>query len=149
MKTNLKPFNPYLYTPCKRPIQVGELGILLAHPRGYCVELVAKTKDFCYIRFLDEHNTEATVHKYKEVGIIPTGKKPQDLLDLYTITDIEFDQALDLERTMPDFTQIKKRGTKKAASKPKSKDLTEQQKDVLLLLVKERLAEIKKEEKGA
>lgn len=141
MYTNLKPYNPCLYAPSKKPLAVGDLVILLENPRGFCAEIVQLNPSSVIVRFLDSDISSTRMFLKNEV--IQTGKTPYDLISQYLPTAVELANALTKERSMPDFGRVKSKT--KGGKKPKApKDLTPEQKKVLARLVMMKLKELKK-----
>lgn len=136
MKTDLQPYNPFLYSPT-RTINVGDLAITLDDPRGFCVIVTNITSEIISFHYLDDK--DKIEHKTDTNHLIPTGKTPLSFLELYEPTPVSLDRALDLERSFPDFTQVKPK-TKGGGSRQKAKkELTDGQKDLLKELILRKL----------
>lgn len=142
MKTNLRPYNPSLYTPA-RTLNVGDLAITLDDPRGYCVVVseIDRTGGCFYgasFYFLDDK--DKIEHKCDIKALIPTGKTPLSFLELYEPDPISFDRAIDLERKFPDFVvKSTKPKSKGGGVKRAKKELTDVQKKLITELVLRRL----------
>lgn len=144
MKTNLKPYQPHLYTPSRKPLEVGDLVVMLASPRGYCAQVIDIQRFSVSVRLLDSDPGFGSVLTYDRNELIQTGKQAQTLVNQYEPTPESFDEALDLERAIPDFSKvkIKKKGggqTRKKIDKP----LTEFQKKQIGDMLRARLKELK------
>lgn len=135
--------NPLDFSPTKRPPKVGELAITLDSPRGYCVLVTAIVGDTAQLRYLDSDTHSLLVCPVS--SLIATGKHPSDLVALYVPTPVSLDMAVDKERSQIDFTTVRA-STKKSKSvgPKKSKDLTTEQKDVLVEIIRQRLLVLKK-----
>jgi len=132
--TKLLPYNGTLYSPIKRPPRVGELAITLSEPRGYCCIVSAIVGDVASVYWLDD--THNAVRTYPVKSLIPTGKRPEDLLRLYEPTPQSLNEALTKEREQVDYSLLKKKGGGKKATKTGSKkfdikDMNKEQKDLL------------------
>jgi len=134
MKTKLKPYNHSLYSPHSWPPQVGQLVILLDDPRGYVGILLSITGDRTEVKLLDAQDE---VFETNLSALLPTGKTPQDLVLQYEPTALSLSQNLAIERSIPDFTRLRK-STKKGGTR-KKKVLTEANKMFLAKLIKEEL----------
>jgi hypothetical protein len=107
-------------------LRVGEVVILLTTPesklRGFVGVLTNIDKGSCQVRLLDSVDT---VLKLVSTELITTGRKPQDLVEQYVVTDLSLSQAVDLERSLPDFDLMKAKPKSKSSTKatktPKSK----------------------------
>jgi len=135
MKTELKPYNHELYSPHSWPPKVGQIIILLDDPRGYVGVLLSITGDRSEVKLLDAQDEVLDVELS---ALLPTGKTPRDLILQYEPTALSLSQNLAIERSIPDFTRLRK-STKKGGPK-KKKVLTEANKMFLAKLIKEALA---------
>lgn len=145
MKTNLKPYNSSLYTPSQKPLKTGDLCILLDSPRGYIIEILGFSGFFVECKFLD--GNIKNIQTYEKNSLIQTGKTAEDLIKLYQPTDLEFSKNLETERSFPDFSKVKKTyKSKGGVKKPKKtvKDLTKEQKRVMMRFMEKQLNELTK-----
>ena len=134
-----------LLSPHSWPVQIGELAILIAHPRGFCVEIVQidQIGKSASVRLLDAVRDNLSIRKYSLTDLIPTRKKPRDLVSMYSPSALELDLAVDRERSMPDFSKLKKHKSKSASKKKKEpKKLTPEQKKLMKKLLVERIREL-------
>jgi hypothetical protein len=115
--TKLKPYDPYTYSPHKSAVKPGELGVLLAHPRGYCVVVSAIANERVTVHFLDS----VELLDYSIDEIIPTGKTPASILQIYEPNEVQLAEALTLERTIPDFSLVQRRAAKPKGGERKKK----------------------------
>jgi len=136
-KTRLKPYNPLLYSPIKRFARKGELGILLDPPekRGYCVLVIEEINNNYKLKFLDSDEDNSFLAPKNHV--IPTGKTPEDLINLYPLTSSSLDAALEKERTT-DFEHLNVKKKKRSSSKKKALEKELMRKVILELLREKR-----------
>lgn len=139
----MKAFKKQNLTPHAWPVRTGQVAITLQNPRGYCVEVLSIRVNEAVVRYLDSQESEFSQPLF---SLIPTGKTPEDLIALYTPTPQSLDLALDIERSIPDFTKLKKKGGGKGkvkkAKKAKKGELTEVQKEQLKVLLLQRWKEL-------
>lgn len=151
MLSNLKPYQPYLYTPSRKPLEVGDLVVLLASPRGYCAQIVDIQRFSVSVRLLDAEPSIDSLLTYGRNELIQTGKKARIFTHQYEPNSIDFDNSLDLERGLPDFNKfkVKKKGPGKIVLKTKKepKKLTEFQKKQIGDMLRARLKELKGDQK--
>lgn len=141
-------FDNSLLSPHSWPVQIGELAILLVRPRGFCVEIVQidQAKKSASVRFLDAVHDNLSIRQYLLSELIPTRRKPKDLVSMYSLSALELDLAVDRERSMPDFSKLKKHKSKSVSKKKKEpKKLTLEQKKFMKKLLIERIKELLKE----
>ena len=129
-------------TPHKWPCEVGQVAITTLSPEGYCVEVMSLSDEqTALVRYLD---SEDQVYFTQSLfSLVPTGKTLVDLVNQYEPTPVSLDAALDIERTMPDFSKLKtkrKGGTRKAKT---IDDLTVAQKEYFKQLLVKRIHELK------
>jgi len=133
--TKLIPYDGTLYSPVKRPARVGELAITMSEPRGYCVVVDSIASGVASVYFLDSH---AGRIKYDLKSLIPTGKTPQTLLELYEPTSQGFAQALERERQQVDYSTLKSKPSKSTTKKKFDiKNLTPEQKQQVASLLRQ------------
>ena len=140
MLTNLKPYNPSLYTPSRKPFAIDDLVIILDHPRGYCAKVVSVSRFQITVQLLD--NDEKLLN-YPQRELIQTGKQAHTLIEQYELSAEAFDENLDTERGLPDFGKFKKKTSTKPRAKKEPKKLTEFQKKLIGDMLRERLKELK------
>ena len=146
MLTNLKPYKPYLYTPSRKPLAIHDLVITLASPRGYCAQVIDIQRFSVTVRLLDSDESLDNLLTYNQEELIQTGKQAHKLVSQYEPTPESFDDSLDLERSFPDFSNVKttkKGGVKKTKTKKDPKQLTEAQKTQIAILLRARMKELK------
>jgi len=143
-------------SPAPWPPQVGELVILYTSPesklRGFVgwVERIEVTSGRYMVRLLDSHTNNPTMTFFPE-ELISTGKTGDELVKQYLMDDLSLSQAIETERSMPDFDLVKPKTKAKSSTKakPKSlnqalKSLTPEQVESLARLVLTKLKETKK-----
>ena len=84
------------------PVRVGELTILLSNKVGYCGIVLRVTGDKARVGLLDWTLED----RYLEIPLydcVPTRKSPSDLVKQYHPSPLQFSQALNYERSFPDF----------------------------------------------
>lgn len=114
-------FDPSTLSPAQWPPKVGELAITLSHPRGYAVKVLSITGALAKVQYLDSLNDTIEIAL---ANLIATGKTPQDIVDPYTLEPVQWDQAIDLEMSMPDMTQTRKSKSSSGSSTAKPKKLS-------------------------
>ena len=109
-----------LYSPIKRPPKVGELALTLSHPRGYAVVVLAIHDQVANVAFLDD--LPGSARQVDLMSLIPTGKTPLDLCAMYEPTPLSLDEALDRERSLPEFApkKTKAKGGERKKKEPKN-----------------------------
>ena len=148
--------HPRDLSPAPWPPQVGELVILYTSPESKLRGFVGWTERIesgrYMVRLLDSHTGHPGLTVSPE-ELISTGKLGQSLVEQYIASDLELSQAVENERTLPDFELVKPRtqarGKGKSQTKTKSlnqalKDLTPEQSTALAHMVLKRIKEAKK-----
>lgn len=131
------------------PPKEGEVVVLYTSPqdktRGYVGVLIAHKDSVCEVQLLDSTDTILNVPIEQ---LISTGKTGLELCTQYTPTAINLSQAVEIERTMPDFSVVRTKQSSTKPKKPKSvqeelKTLTKDQVAQLAALVLRKLKETK------
>lgn len=145
--------HPRTYSPAPWPPKVGELVVIRQKTvgdenglNGFCavVEYLNPLKPIVGVRLLDSEDKELKRFPLEE--LISTGKSPSELLAEFMPTDLEFSEALRIERSLPDFSlfkRTKKPGTKSPKAKKSEKELSPEQVSLLKKLIIAKLKEIK------
>lgn len=145
--------HPRTYSPAPWPPKVGELVVIRQKTvgdenglNGFCAVVKGFTASRALIQLLDSEDKKWLEFDQEEV--ISTGKTPADLLAEFMPTDLEFSEALRIERSLPDFNLFKrpsKKGTgvKKTKTKKSEKELSPEQVSLLKKLIIAKLKEIK------
>jgi len=110
-------------SPHEWPCRVGELTILLSTHAGYCALVldIDTEHSLAIVCLLDDADcTKISVPLY---DCVPTRKFPLDLVQVYTPTRVQFSQAVEAERSFPDFdspalSKSRRSSTKKSKTKP-------------------------------
>lgn len=131
------------------PPKEGEVVVLYTSPqdktRGYVGILVASKGGVGEVQLLD--STDTVLHVPVE-QLISTGKTGLDLCTQYIPTALNLSQAVEIERTLPDFSVVRTKQSSTKPKKPKSvqealKTLNKDQITQLAALVLRKLKETK------
>jgi hypothetical protein len=110
---------PQEISPYKWPAKEGELTILLDKKPGYCALVIETREQKAFVRLLDSIGADS-VFEVPLNSCIPTRKTPLDIISLYKPSLPSFVEALQKERSLPDFNSpALAKSRKKGGSKKK------------------------------